>query len=253
MYAVELLSNSMTVTIVNTMDDNIVALQCEMRAFIQPDSSLIWEGPGGQRITGGTDKHQITFSDGSPDAAANGGAALVPSRVSTLTISNSELSDAGIYTCTVMGTSQAIAFNLLVNSTVINDSSTELADVTEATNTDGLNIAPIIGFTIAAVLVCLLAVAVAALCARQYIGRGRKQNSSNIDSNPVYYDYPMSLLDGDGGRIINGVKANEAYGEATGGIVTMEMNAAYSVARDGIDVMEMNADYGVAIGMALLT
>ena len=166
MYAVELLSNSMTVTIVDTMDDNIVALRCEMRAFIQLDSSLIWEGPGGQRITGGIGKHQITFSDRSPGAAANGGVQLVPSRVSKLTISNPELSDAGIYTCTVMGTSQAFAFNLLVNSTVINDSSIELADVTKATNTNGLNIAPIIGFTIVAVLVCLLAVAVAVLCAQ---------------------------------------------------------------------------------------
>ena len=67
-----------------------------------------------------------------------------------------------------------------------------------------------------------------------------------IQYNNYYYDYPMSLPDGDGGRIIDGVKANEAYGVATGGIVTMEMNAAYGVARDGIDVMEMNADYGVA-------
>ena len=111
--AVELLSN--TSTAMATMDDNTIELHCEMRAYIRPDSSLIWEGPGGQRITGGTDKHQITFSDGSPDAAANGGAALVPSRVSTLIITNPEPSDAGTYTCTVVGTTAAVTMELTVN------------------------------------------------------------------------------------------------------------------------------------------
>ena len=142
---------------------------------------------------------------------------------------------------------------------VLTNDSTGIADVTEATNTDVLNIVLIIGFTIAAVLVCLLAVVAAALCVLRCKGRDRKQNSSNIDGNPVYYDYPMSLP-GNGGShskigatalvsndtLQNMMKANEAYGVATGGIVTMEMNAAYGVARDGINVMEMNAAYGVA-------
>ena len=76
----ELLSN--TSAVMATMNDSIIlllALYCEMRGFIRPDSSLIWEGPGGQKISGGMGKHQITFSDGSPGAAANGGGVLVPS------------------------------------------------------------------------------------------------------------------------------------------------------------------------------
>ena len=98
-----------------TMDDSIIELHCEMRAYIRPDSSLIWEGPGDRRITGGTGKHQIMFSDGTPGAAANGGAEVVPSRVSMLIITNPEPSDAGTYTCTVMGTSKMVTMELTVN------------------------------------------------------------------------------------------------------------------------------------------
>jgi hypothetical protein len=98
-----------------TVDDSTVVLECEMRAYIRPDSSLIWEGPGGRTIAGGTGKHQITFSNGSPGTAANGSAVAVPSRVSTLVISNPEPSDAGTYTCSVMGTTEAVTMELTVN------------------------------------------------------------------------------------------------------------------------------------------
>ena len=111
-----------------TMDDSTIALHCEMRAFIRPDSSLIWERPGGQRING-TEKYQITFSDGSPDIAANGGGVLVPSRVSTLTITNPEPSDAGTYTCNVMGTSEVVTIELIVNGT-------KRIDTTDVNTTD---------------------------------------------------------------------------------------------------------------------
>ena len=99
-----------------TIDDGVVVLECEMRAYIRPDSSLIWEGPGGQRIAGGTGKHQITFSDGSQGTAANGSAELVPSRVSTLVISNPEPSDTVTYTCRVLGVTNPVAIDLLVDS-----------------------------------------------------------------------------------------------------------------------------------------
>ena len=114
--AVELLSNSTTVTIVGTTDDhNTVALHCEMRAYIRPDSFLMWVRPDGRSITGRTGKHQIMFSDGTPGAAANGGGILVPSRVSTLIITNPKPSDAGTYTCTVMDTNEVVTMELIVN------------------------------------------------------------------------------------------------------------------------------------------
>ena len=100
-----------TVSTVNaTMSDSTVALDCEMRAYIRPDSSLTWDRPGGltQRIASGMGKHQITFSDGSPGTAANGSGVLVPSRVFTLVISNPEPSDAGTYTCRVLGVTNAV-------------------------------------------------------------------------------------------------------------------------------------------------
>ena len=112
-----------------TIDDSTIALYCEMRAFIRPDSSLIWEGPVGRRITDGTDRHQITFSDGAPNAAANGGGVLVPSRVSILTITNPEPSDTGTYTCSVMGTSEVVNIELMVNGT-------EIIDTTDISTTD---------------------------------------------------------------------------------------------------------------------
>lgn len=120
--AVELLSN--TSTVMATMDDSTIGLHCEMRAYIRPDSFLMWEGPGGRSITGGTGKHQIMFSDGSPDAAANGSAVVVPSRVSTLIITNPEPSDAGTYTCTVMDTNEAVTMELTVNGSLSHDQST---------------------------------------------------------------------------------------------------------------------------------
>ena len=107
----ELLSDMNTVNA--TVDDSAIELHCEMRAYIRPDSSLIWEGPGSRIITGGTGKHQITFSDGTPGTAANGSALLVPSRVSTLTITNPEPSDAGTYTCRVVDIE--VNINLLVD------------------------------------------------------------------------------------------------------------------------------------------
>ncbi len=98
-----------------TVDDSTVVLECEMRGFIRPDSSLIWEGPGGRTIAGGTGKHQITFSNGSPRTAANGDGDLVPSRVSMLTITNPEPSDAGTYMCRVMDSAEAVTMELMVN------------------------------------------------------------------------------------------------------------------------------------------
>ena len=138
-HAVELLSNSSTVTVVSTMDDlSTVALYCEMRAFIRPDSSLIWEGPGGRRITDEMEKYEITFSDGSPEAAANGRISLVPSRVSTLTITNLEPSDAGTYTCSVTGTTEAVTMELIVNGTnrvdIVNTSTTNTTQTTSTTS-----------------------------------------------------------------------------------------------------------------------
>ena len=194
-------------TVNATMNDSMVVLECEMRAFIRPDSSLIWEGPGGQRIAGGTGKYQITFSDGSPMTAANGGGVLVPSRVSTLVISNPEPSDAGTYTCRVVGvTNAAVAIDLLVDgirgieTTDIIDTDTTIGSDTAQTESTTASsstnsIFPVIGAvlgTIAVVVLIIagiLAVAVCGVIRAQ--NRSRKVYVSNKDTGipqPVY-DY----------------------------------------------------------------
>lgn len=111
----QLLSNTTEDRVHASSKDASVELACEMRQYIRPDNFLTWEGPGGQTITSGTIRHQIIFTDGLPDEAANGSFHVVPSRISTLVISNPEPADTGTYTCRVMGTSQVVDIQLVVN------------------------------------------------------------------------------------------------------------------------------------------
>ena len=114
----QLLANAAEDRVNTSSNDASVELACEMRQYIRPDNFLTWERPGGQTITSGTNRYQIIFTNGSPNEAANGKANLIPSRVSTLVISNPEPADAGTYTCRVMGTSQVVAIQLVVNGSV---------------------------------------------------------------------------------------------------------------------------------------
>ena len=109
-------NNGDKVTALST--DNSVELTCEMSGFIRPDESLTWEGPDGQIIMSG-----ISFSNNasSPQAAADGSAFLVPSRISTLVISNPVASDSGNYTCRVSDTLQSVTIELFVNGSVTLD------------------------------------------------------------------------------------------------------------------------------------
>ncbi len=114
-YSVDLSSKFNETIVMATTADSTVELSCEMRAFIRPDSSLIWEGPDNQRLTGGTGKYQITFSNGSSNAAVNGTLQLVPSRVSTLTVYDPEKSDQGVYTCSIMNSNKTIDLVMMIN------------------------------------------------------------------------------------------------------------------------------------------
>ena len=177
-----------------TMDDGTVALECEMRAFIRPDSSLIWEEPGGRRITGGMGKYWITFSDGSPGTAANGSGLLVPSRVSTLVISNPEPSDAGTYTCRVVNVSDAVvAIDLLIDS--LRGITTRFDAQTESTtaNSSSSPIFPVIGAVLGSVAIVVLILAgilVSVVCGViRAQNRSRNVYVSNKDAGipqPVY-------------------------------------------------------------------
>ena len=222
--------------ILTTTDDDSVEVSCEMRAFIHPDSSLIWEGPGGQRITGSS-KHHITFTNGLPVEAADGSDLLVPSRVSTLTIFNPEPSDTGTYTCSVnnMGTNQTVTVVVSVN------------------NGTTFNLTIIVG-SVAAVIGLLTIAAIAALCFLKCVqNRILSRESSN---NPIYdTPGPASTVPGLNGddqpdqsvttNRVEYMKENEAYGVAADGIVN-EQNKAYGVATDGVSTTERNVAYGMA-------
>ena len=121
----ELQSNVNDNRLVASPNDVSVELACEMSGFIRRDESLTWVGPTGQTVVSGSNRHQITYTNGtSPQGAANGSDILVPTRVSTLTISNPEPSDSGNYTCRVIETLQAVAIELIVNGSLSADSTT---------------------------------------------------------------------------------------------------------------------------------
>ena len=258
---VELQSNDSI--IVATTDDTNTEMSCEMKAYIRPDSSLIWEGPDGQRITPGvTNKHQITFTNGTPNASVNGDFVLFPSRLSTLTISNPEPSDNGTYTCSVVGTDQAITIELVVLNNADTTNSTNFTNTTPITTR--LDISVIIGSVIAAL--GLLAFAAIALCFVGCVHNRRKKH--NNDSYPMN-EYPLTISGNDVDQtvvtsrvtvdytesnkadrvvtdVIEAVEENKANDVATDDIDAMEENKAYGVVTDGIEVMEENKANGVA-------
>ena len=162
---VELQSNDSI--IVATTDDTNTEMSCEMRAYIRPDSYLIWEGPDGQRITPGvTNKHQITFTKLMEHQMHH--------QLSTLTISNPEPSDNGTYTCSVVGTDQAITIELVVLNNANTTNSTNFTNTTPITTR--LDISVIIISSVIAVL-GLLAFAAIALCFVRCVHNRRKKHT----------------------------------------------------------------------------
>lgn len=108
----------LTSTVTVTAGNSSIELSCEMSQFIRPDDFFIWETPSGQRIDSDSNKYRITFRNGAPESAANGSSVLVPSRVSTLIISNPVSSDSGAYTCRVNGTTKIAILNVTITDVV---------------------------------------------------------------------------------------------------------------------------------------
>ena len=253
-----------------TLNDSTIALYCEMREFIRPDSSLIWEGPGSQGITGGTGKHQITFSNGAPESAANGGGVLVPSRVSTLTITHPEPSDAGTYTCSVNSTSEAVIIELMVNGT--NRIDTTDINTTDANTTDdprttfttinnGMQQPTVIILGSTTVILAGLLVITAVCCLMHARTKSVKLNNE-ARSNLVYDYITLSVLDHNvqldesitASRIDDIITTDTDKDESN---LTVERNYdvinddlntnTYEMIRNNLPDQEINVEHGVAV------
>ncbi len=86
-----------------------------MSDYIRPDDQLQWFRDG-EMITSGQARQQITFKNGNANQGQLGGLSTQSSRVSVLTISNPILSDTGTYNCRVIGTTESVDIELLVQS-----------------------------------------------------------------------------------------------------------------------------------------
>ena len=90
-----------------------VSLSCEMSLYLRPERDLQWFR-GGQQIMN-TGRHMITYTDGN-GMGQFGGNTIGSSRVSTLVISEPQLSDSGTYTCAIRNTEVSQDIELTVES-----------------------------------------------------------------------------------------------------------------------------------------
>ncbi len=86
-----------------------------MSDYIRPDDQLQWFRDE-EMITSGQARRQITVMNGNANQGQFRGLVTQSSRVSVLTISNPILSDTGTYNCRVMGTTESVDIELLVQS-----------------------------------------------------------------------------------------------------------------------------------------
>lgn len=103
------------VAFVTTTVGESPAISCEMKGYIHPDSSFRWRREGNV-LTNTSEKYTITYIEGNNNSARNGGADLVNSRFSALTIMNVDDSDIGEYTCFVEGTEVAADVQLRIGA-----------------------------------------------------------------------------------------------------------------------------------------
>ena len=94
-------------------DETDVSLSCEMSLYLRPDRNLLWFR-GGQQIMN-TGRHIITYTDGD-GTGQFGGNIIGSSRVSTLVITEPQLSDSGTYTCAIRNTEHSHDIELTVES-----------------------------------------------------------------------------------------------------------------------------------------
>ena len=90
-----------------------VSLTCEMHGYIHSDDDFLWLQ--GNEIVRNGDRMNIALTSGAEMRGQSGDSSPGPSRLSTLTISSVRPSDAGVYTCFVMGTGKEASSTLSVS------------------------------------------------------------------------------------------------------------------------------------------
>ena len=100
--------------------DNVteVAISCEMSLYLRPDEDMQWFREG-QLINTNTERHTITSTNGSKLGQFRE-TEVGPSRISTLVISEPQLSDSANYTCAIRNTEHSQDIQLTVESAGIN-------------------------------------------------------------------------------------------------------------------------------------
>ena len=78
-------------------------MSCDFSGYLPGAYTITWIGPGDVALTTGG-HHEISIADGL-NQSQSGGDSPGPSVLSTLTISNVEESDEGIYYCSMIGLS----------------------------------------------------------------------------------------------------------------------------------------------------
>ena len=97
-----------------------VDFTCVMSGYLLPDEALEWIGNTGL-ILERSEKHTITYRNGTQATAQNGEERRSLSRISTLTVHQPTIHDNGEYMCSVIGAYQSISLsmNLQVSDTNI--------------------------------------------------------------------------------------------------------------------------------------
>lgn len=89
---------------VRATEGSMALLKCEMKGYIQEDEDIQWFKEEERIYDGTQQRFFITYEDGTPNSAQYGRNTTVPGRVSILQILPTTLSDSGIYTCKIKGT-----------------------------------------------------------------------------------------------------------------------------------------------------
>ena len=101
--------------VVKTYNDSLeIRLGCDLAGYIREDSTILWFDPSNETIgMAGGSKYEVEYTKG-VHVAQIGELETMSSKVSSIVISDPELSDSGVYTCRLEGTGISDEVNLTV-------------------------------------------------------------------------------------------------------------------------------------------